>query len=199
MVECLRSAATGCREMWLRHAEPSHILDALTRESVVLDTARTTVPPCPADTTSIDDTKRRVLLMSLSPRVGIVSNPLPGQGGWAILQPSQFLHGRKMPKKRAHKDRANPKIVRPTTSRKTLMTNSCMTPPHPSETTSYDELPLGNLICQCLYAPGRCPCKRWRSQPPSGERQPISALAALREPLTGYWATREEATLPGPG
>jgi hypothetical protein len=38
-----------------------------------------------------------------------------------------------MPNKGAHKDRATPKAVRPTTCRKTRMTNSCMTPPPPAK------------------------------------------------------------------
>jgi hypothetical protein len=167
--DCSEAGEAGCRDPWHGRAELSHILDALSRESVVPDAARTTVPPCPADTTSIHGRGRCVLPGSLSCRACMLSNPLVGPGDQASLRPPQCLDSRKMPNKRVHKDGANPKIFGPTTSRKTRITNSCMTPPPQRSWTSYDELPLRSIARQRLH-PGRCPCKRclreWSSKSP---------------------------------
>jgi hypothetical protein len=131
MVGCSRAGEAGRRDLWRGRAELPHARDALSRESVVPDAARTTVLPCPADTTSIHDTRRCVLPVSSSRHACMLSSPSVGQGSEATLQPPQSLHGRKVPNKRAHRDRATPKTVGPTTCRKTRMPDSCMTPPPP--------------------------------------------------------------------
>ena len=156
MAGCSRAGEAGRRDLWRGRAELPHARDALSRESVVPDAARTTVLPCPADTTSIHDTRRCVLPVSSSRHACMLSSPSVGQGSEATLQPPQSLHGRKMPNKRAHGDRATPKTVGPTTCRKTRMPDSCMTPPPPAKldparrTTSAESRML-------TFAPGAAP------------------------------------------